>query len=185
MVSGAAGSRPRGGWAGHAVWNPPWGQRCCPLELGWEVEAEGGKREAGRMPFLCHTPQLAGAVRNPNPESEVRVQPERGGCRGVHHSLSAWLPRPPKAWLPRLPRPPKVLDLLNGSAGTIGAQEPVQLWQGLPPDFQAPEAFGMASATDAIQGIRSATFPPTHVSPALKSDEEARWHGPQGHPPVR
>lgn len=39
------------------------------------------------------------------------------GMDVVSHLLSAWLPRPPNAWLLRLPRPPKVLDLLKGSAG--------------------------------------------------------------------
>lgn len=39
------------------------------------------------------------------------------GMDVASHLLSAWLPRPPNAWLLRLPRPPKVLDLLKGSAG--------------------------------------------------------------------
>lgn len=48
------------------------------------------------------------------------------------HSLSAWLPRPPKAWLPRLPRPPKVLDLLKASVGVREGQQGVRNLQGFP-----------------------------------------------------
>lgn len=49
------------------------------------------------------------------------------------HSLSAWLPRPPKAWLPRLPRPPKVLDLLKASVGVREGKQGVRDLQGFPP----------------------------------------------------
>ena len=46
---GAAGSRPRGGWADRAVWGPPWGQRCrCCWELvGGVLAAEGEARVPG------------------------------------------------------------------------------------------------------------------------------------------
>lgn len=47
----------------------------------------------------------------------VRGGHMQGKSRWRGHSLSAWLPRPPKALLPKLPRPPKVLDLLKGSVG--------------------------------------------------------------------
>lgn len=66
---------------------------------------------------------------------DVSVQGEQV-CRA--HSLSAWLPRPPKAALPRAPRPPKVLGLLKGSVGAAGAQGPARLPPTPSPAAQAP-----------------------------------------------
>lgn len=80
------------------------------------MKTEGQAGELGTMPVNT-------ALLNPK-----RLPRGKSGCRtdrrvkGVgmdvaSHLLSAWLPRPPNAWLLRLPRPPKVLDLLKGSAG--------------------------------------------------------------------
>lgn len=124
MAPGAAGSRHHGGWAGQAKLCPPWGQRCCSLVLKWEMKTEGQACELGKMPFRgrsgCRT--------------DKRVKGDRMDV--ASHLLSAWLPRPPNAWLLRLPRPPKVLNLLKGSAGDEERERRGEKSTSLPPCLQ-------------------------------------------------
>lgn len=75
-----------------------------------------------------------------------RQEGEGHGMDVASHLLSAWLPRPPNAWLLRLPRPPKVLDLLKGSAGDEERVRRGQKSTSLPPciqtDKSSPEPCG-------------------------------------------
>ena len=60
VVLGAAGSRPRGGWAGHAAWGPPWGQKCHrrrELEWVWWQRVRPGW-QGGAHTGRCPTPGL-------------------------------------------------------------------------------------------------------------------------------
>lgn len=160
---GAAGSRPRGGWAGCAAWSPPCERRCCRLQPGRRGSepaappvppsklqgcwgAAGGPQIPGQPCDMCRGRQPEGGGqasghKQRKPEftrvrrQDVSVQGEQV-CRA--HSLSAWLPRPPKAALPRAPRPPKVLGLLKGSVGAAGAQGPARLPPTPSPAAQAP-----------------------------------------------
>lgn len=92
-----------------------------------------------------------------------------GGGGGRSHSLSAWLPKPPKALLPRPPRPPrppKVLDLLEGSVGATRAQGSPRAHRAPPPrgsrSWQVPPP---QSEGCPVPGVIS---PPTCIPPALR-----------------
>lgn len=122
-------------WRGAAVR----GQDGVPTPTkGAPMEPQGCWGEAhhscipGRQPE-CHG--QPGVRVQPKPTREAPcVRAGRAGSKGGGHSLSAWLPKPPKALLPRLPRPPKVPGLLKGSVGTSGVQVSEWLTPGLPSD---------------------------------------------------
>lgn len=133
--------------------------RCVPEWLQGTVSPAQGAAQMYREPtFTC---ARAGCMHT-----------GRTGLR-VGHLLSAWLPRPPKAVLPRVPRPPKVLDLLKGSVGAAGSQVPVWL--------QNP-----AGANYIISGVPWFLWSPPHPwhpSPEVCRDPD--YMDLRGHLPVR
>lgn len=117
-----------------------------------------------------HTLDPRGLYRDrvqPRPRGEAH----RGGGRTrvwAGHSLSAWLPRPPKAAPPRLPRPPKVLGLLKGSGGSGRLR-------GLRGSCQAPSPVALGPGRCRLCSGRGpgsrVTSPPTHLSPPPRFSE--------------
>lgn len=95
------------------------------------------------------------------------------GEGGRSHSLSAWLPKPPKALLPRLPRPPKVLDLLKGSVGVTRAQGSPRAHRTLPTPrgSRSWQALPLQSEGYLLFGVIS---PPTCIPPALRSAQASQ-----------